>query len=54
MTKFFILVFGMLTIAAIYATVYDVGVQDASIIKNSVREGSVHRGHRLGGSHGGK
>ncbi|MDX1519061.1 MAG: hypothetical protein R3318_02980 [Gammaproteobacteria bacterium] len=54
MTKFFVLVFGALTAAAVYTTVYDVGVQDTSFKKQSVREGSVHRGHRLGSTRRGK
>ena len=44
MIKVFLLVFTALTATAGYLTIYEVGVIDASVIKHSVRQGSVRRG----------
>lgn len=44
MTKLFIVVFGTLTVLAIYLTTYDVGVAEPSLTEHSVRQGSVHGG----------
>lgn len=44
MTKLFILVFGGLTVLAIYLTTYHIGVTEPSLTEHSVRQGSVHGG----------
>lgn len=61
MTKFFIALFGVMTLGAGYITLNDVGVMEPSIQKTSVRGGSAHRrggvffvGGYRGGYRGGK
>lgn len=53
MTKIFMVIFGLLTVIAIYVTAMDIGVYKPSIEKNSVRDGSAgharyHGGYRRG------
>ena len=49
MTKLFIVLFSFLTLGATYLTLYDVGVTEATVVKPSVRSGSVNRGYVGGG-----
>jgi hypothetical protein len=49
MTRFLLVLFGLLTLGASYLTMYDVGVAQATVDKHSVRSGSAHRGHIGGG-----
>ncbi|MEM7254532.1 MAG: hypothetical protein AAF493_24195 [Pseudomonadota bacterium] len=51
MTKMVAGVLTALSLAAGYATVYDVGVQDASVKKQSVRQGSARGGVFIGGGY---
>lgn len=55
MTKVMMLLFFSMTASAAYMTWNDVNVQDPSIKKYSVRQGSNHQGFRgSGGYYGGK
>ena len=51
MTKAVLGVLTALSIATGYATIYDVGVQDASVTKQSVRQGSARTGVFIGGGY---
>ena len=54
MSRFIFILFSVLTLGAVYATLYDVGVLEPSIKKSS-REGSLHHGLRgVGRTHTGK
>lgn len=41
MTKTFLVLFGLLTAVAIYATAMDMGIYNQALIKHSVRDGSA-------------
>ena len=54
MTKFFVVIFGLLTAGAVYLTTMDLGVYKPSIDKRSVRDGSVGHARHHGGYSRGK
>ena len=51
MSKIFLVLFGVMTLGAVYLTVNDVGVMEPTITKHSARQGSVHRGGFVAGGY---